>query len=412
MCRYLYVRLFRLLSSKQWLLGFLLVLLVPILSGCWDRLEIEDRAVILGLAIDPMQKDEVESVTGPSAVGSVPGYKITAQVAIPGRISLGPGEGSAGGSSERPVWVLTATGKTFDDAMNILQKDLADRIFLGHLGVIIINQKLGQEQGIKDLQDYLRRNAEVRRLAWMVISEGEAKQTMEAAPKLERVPTLYLSGTLDHAVQLGKIPNEFLGKFWSDEDSLGEEPVLPLISVKDSERISLEGLALFKEYRLVGTANPLETMAYMQLTNQRKGGYALAVPMQDGNETKSVSLRATNRSTRIRLHPVNGQPNFSTYTRIEINIEESTSREPLQNQIPTLEHRASTAVMQKQEEFLLKLKALRTDSIGFGERVRGEDNGFWRQNVHSKSDWDKCFAQMPIHCSVKTFVRRAGMKAR
>lgn len=400
------------MSTRRWLVGFLVVLLVPLLSGCWDRLEIEDRGVVLGLAIDPMEKEQVDSVIGSSAKSSVPGYRITAQVAIPGRIPLGPGQGDTGGGTEKPVWVLSATGRTFDDAMNVLQKDLADRIFLGHLRVIIVNQKLASDAGLRDIQDYLRRNAEIRRLAWMVMSKGEASETMAAAPKLERVTTLYLVGTIDHAVQLGKIPNEFLGKYWSDASATGQEPVLPLISVKDSERISLEGLALFSGYKMVGTLDPLETMAFMELANQQKGGYAAAVPLKEGNQMKSVSLRATTRHVHLRLQRVNGKPTFTTYTRLELNIEESTANTPLKSQIPTLEREVNSLVKKQQLDLLTKLKALHVDPIGFGERVRGEYSGFWLANVHSRDDWGHVFSTMPISCSVKTYIRRAGMKAR
>lgn len=396
--------------TKGWLFALMLILLVPMLSGCWDRLELEDRATILGLAIDPVGDGNVGNVTGPYARSEVPGYQITAQVAIPGRIPLGPGEGSDSGGSENPVWVLTATGQTFDDAMSTLQKDLADKLFLGHLRAIIVNQKLVQNKGMKDVQDYLRRNPEIRRLAWMVISKTEAKEAMAAAPKLERVPTLYLVGTMDHAVQLGKIPNEFLGQFWSVESSTGQEPVLPLISVISNERVGLDGLALFKGYKMVGSLDPVETAAFMELTDEQKGGYSIAVPLK-GVDLGSVSLRATTRRTRLKLKRINGHPSFNTYSRIEVNVEENTSQIPLQDQVPTLEQKLTDLLYRNQEELIRKFKKLQIDPIGFGEYVRGGYSEYWRRNVHSREDWDKIFVKMPVHCSVKTYIRRAGVKA-
>lgn len=398
-------------KTKGWVLLLMLTLLIPMLSGCWDRLELEDRATILGLAIDPVEDESVGSVSGPYAKSEAPGYQITAQIAIPGRIPLGPSQGSDSGGSQRPVWVLTATGKTLNDAMSMLQKDLADKVFLGHLRAIIVNQKLAQAQGMEDVQDYLRRNPEIRRLAWMVISKTEAKEAMAAAPKLERVPTLYLVGTMDHAVQLGKIPNEFLGQFWSVESALGQEPVLPLISVMDDERISLDGLALFKGYKMVGNLDPIETAAFMELLNEPKGGYSLAVPLKGGN-SGSVSLQATTRSTRLKLKKINGQPSFNIYTRIELNIHENISKVPLKdNIIPLLEQETNDIMQGEQEKLIVRFKRLQIDPIGFGEYVRGSYAEYWNRRVHSRDDWDKIFVNLPVHCSVQTYIRRAGVKA-
>lgn len=399
------------MKTQPWFLSFIIISLIPLLNGCWDRLEIEDRSIILGMAIDPVQEGGSDNMSGPIAISEARGYQITVQVAIPGRIPLGPGEGSSSSGPEKSVWILTETGETLDDAMQVLQKDLADRIFLGHLRAIIVNRKLAEGPGIQDLQDYLRRNPEIRRLAWLVISEGEAKAAMDTAPKLERVPTLYLIATMDHAVQLGKLPNVFVGKFWTVESAKGQESVLPLLSVQDHGRIRLEGLALFKGYKMTGTLDPLETMAFMELTNEQKGGYSVAFPLKENSTQKSVIIHYTGRHTRLKLHKLHGQPTFDTYLLIEGNLEEKTSKVSLQNKIPYLEIESNKSLIQKQKKLLSKLQRLQIDSIGFGERVRGEYPDFWKQHVRNREDWDKIFATMPIQCHVKTFIRRAGMSA-
>ncbi len=395
---------------KHWvrLVGAVLIL-SPFVTGCWDRLEIEDRGTILGLAIDPAGTD-VESATGNYAQGEGTGYKLTAQVAIPGRIPLGPGEGTSGSGSQRPVWVVSTTGKTMSDAMNAMQKELADKLFLGHLRVIIVNQSLAKSPGLQDVQDFLRRNAEIRRLAWLLLSTGDANEAMEAAPKLERVPTLYLVGTMDHAVEMGKLPNVFLGNFWSVLSSKGQEPILPIISVKGEDRIETEGLAIFKGTKMVGDLGPLESAAFMEIMDQRKAGYGAAIPVP-GDEAHSIIIRGSDRKTKIKLRAVHHKLSVDIYSRMEANIEERTGNVAVDSVISQVSAETSKFLTQGQDKLIQKTQDLGADIFGIGELVRGEQPEYWLHDIKTREQWDTVYARLPIRTHVKVYIRRQGMSA-
>jgi spore germination protein KC len=397
------------MKTRRWLLSVLMVLTMPLLGGCWDRLEIEDRGTILGLAIDPAGPD-TPSITGPYSKSNVPGYRVTAQIAIPGRIPLGPGGGSSPGETQKPVWVVSSTGKTLDGAINDLQQELADKVFLGHLRVIIVNRQLAADPGINDIQDFLRRNAEIRRLAWLVISTGDASEAMEAAPKLERVPTLYLVGTLDHAVVLGKLPNTFLGRYWSLLAAKGQEPVLPLLSVRGTDRIVIEGLAVFKGPRMVDRLDPLETAAFMEIMNERHAGYAVAVP-KPGDPSGSIMYKGTNRKARVNVRGQGSNLSIDVTSRIEANIEEKTGPKPINQKIPEIEQEIRTQLTAGQQRLIAKTQRLGTDIFGFGEYVRGTRPTYWEENVQTRTRWDEMYAHIPVHCHVHLYIRRFGMSA-
>jgi spore germination protein KC len=387
-----------------------LLLVSPLLTGCWDRSEIEERGTILGLAIDPIVKNG-QNTTGPFAKSDNAGYKLTAQVAIPGRIPLGPGGPSGGsGTTEKPVWIISKTGKTIDDAVNNLQQELANRVFFGHLRIIVVNQALAKS-GMQDIQDFFRRNAEIRRLAWLIISKGPAGAIIEATPQLSRVPTLYLVSTMDDAVRMGKIPNVFLGNFWSTRSSNGRDPVLPFISLYKKERIQIEGLAVFNGDRMVSSLNQLGTAAYMELTGEHKAGYGIAVPVP-GDPKHSATIRGTNRKAKIKLKKDKGKPIFDVYMRIEANLEEKTGKRRndvmMMNQIGK---ESARLLIKNQKKTLETLKKCRTDIIGFGEIIRGEYPEYWKK-FRSKADWDKEFANLDIRLHLDVEMRRTGMSSR
>lgn len=394
------------MKKRQRVVLTLLMVIPFFTTGCWDRTEIEERGTILALAIDPVAADSADNISGPSAQSTGSGYRLTAQLAIPGKIPLGPG-GGEGTASDKPVWIIESTGKTIDDAINALQQKLAEKVFLGHLRIIIINKKLAQEQEMFTIQDYFRRNAEIRRLAWLLVSEESASLVMEASPKLERVPTLYLVSTMDHAVDYGKIPNVFLGNYWSVLSSQGQDPVLPLISVKGKDQIDLSGLAIFKGSKMVSQLNPLEVAGFLEITGVKRAGYAVALPLP-GDPTHSVTFKGTTRLTRIKLRRGAGKPSFDIYSRIEGNIEENTGSRPVAQLYPQLSQEASTILIQGQNKLIAKMKDLKVDPFGFGEYVRGMMPSYW-DKIQSREKWDEEFVHVPIRVHVEVYLRRNGM---
>lgn len=96
--------------------------LMPLLTGCWDRLEIEERAVVLGVSIDvaePEAEKEEDDIT--HLKGTIPApergmVRVAVQIALPGRIPLGPGEGGGGKDSAETVWIIDVVGHSIDDA--------------------------------------------------------------------------------------------------------------------------------------------------------------------------------------------------------------------------------------------------------------------------------------------------------
>lgn len=234
---------------------FMIVLLLScsLLTGCWDRMEIEERAVVLGISIDTADKDaearedEISHLRGKYPAPKQELIQLSVQIALPGRIPLGPGEGGGSGEGEQEtVWVLDVVGHTVDDAMMNLQQQISGKLFFGHLRVIVVSEEFARK-GIENLNDYLHRNAEVRRMAWLMISKGKAKNHMQAAPKLERVPALYLASTLDDAVKHGKFPSNYIGTFWSNSSKKGQEGFLPYIKIMKGDNVEISGMAFLKE---------------------------------------------------------------------------------------------------------------------------------------------------------------------
>jgi len=396
-------------------LGFGLCLISFFLGGCWDRLEIEDRAVVLGISIDEADEQDAEAESNIShkddsfVPPKIDKMRITAQIAVPGRIPLGPEKG--GGTDQIPVWVVQATGHTIDDAMMNLQQQISDQLFFGHLRVIVLSEAVAKK-GIESISSYFRRNSEVRRLTWMMVSEGKAEHTMNVAPPLERVPALYLLATLDHAVQMGKFPNDFLGIYWITSSSKGRDPYLPYIRIRGKENIEIAGLAYFSGDKMVGVTSPLEIGFFMAIKGMNPGGYSAFVRVP-GIE-RSIMFRTTHRKSSTQLTIQNGKPHFKVRLSLEGNLEEKSTEtfsltEP--GILDQIEQYLSREAKKSYTSLIATTQRKGSDIFGFGEYVRAKAPAYWNRHIKTSEAWHEMYKEITVDIEPILKIRRVGMKS-
>jgi spore germination protein KC len=390
----------------------------PCVTGCWDRLEIEERANILGIAIDVADptaaktESEISHLRGKFPIPNESMVKITAQIAVPGRIPLGPETGGGTDGEPNPVWVLSTVGHTLEDAILNLQQEVADRLFLGHLRVIVISDSIAR-RGIAELNDYLRRNPEVRRAAWMIVSKGKADTLMKTSPQLERVPALYLSAMMEHAVSLGKFPNDFVGIFWSASSSKGREPFLPLVEVKKEQNVEISGMAYFRGDKMVGVLKPLEIGFYMAVMGIEQGGYAGFTPLPGTTET--VLVRSASRRAKILVDLVDGRPHVKVKIQVEGDLGEKTSERVMLSTpgiLAQIERELAQRAKQTIADIIKKTQTDSADIFGFGEQVRAKLPAYWNRHVGTKTKWQSAYKHIPVDVDFNIKIRRVGMKAR
>jgi spore germination protein KC len=101
--------------------------LTVILSGCWDRVELNDLAIVTAAGIDMDNSNQT---------------KLTIQIFIPKMLSNGGGQGVGGGAGGGTVTIVkTEQGINLADALSKLQTNLPRKIFWGQCKVFILAKK-------------------------------------------------------------------------------------------------------------------------------------------------------------------------------------------------------------------------------------------------------------------------------
>ncbi|SOC15857.1 spore germination protein KC [Ureibacillus xyleni] len=392
----------------------LLVILVLLMAGCWDRMEIEERATILGLSIDLHDEETSdEPINHPnsdniptSEIGMV---KITAQLAVPGQIPLGPSQGGGGGGPEDTVWVVKAIGHSMDDAISNLQQQLGSTLFLGHLKIIIISKEVA-EKGIKEISDYIKRHPEIRRDTWLLVNGKMAEETLKIAPKLERVPVLYLSGMLDNAIKMGKFPKGKVGEFWVGLENLGQDGYLPYITVEEKEHIQISGLAYFKDMKMVGNLEPYQIAYFNGITEQNPGGSKALVKL---SEDESVMFQSTVRKSKIKATLKDGRPHIKVNLKVIGNIVEKRNMTIDSQEVSQKIEKITEGLIKEQCEQLIKeTQEKQSDIFGFGEYVRGSLRSYWDTEVRTAEKWREVYKNLSVDVETQVEIKEAGIRSK
>ncbi|MEK4008826.1 Ger(x)C family spore germination protein [Paenibacillus sp. FSL H3-0333] len=392
----------------------LLTIASPLLSGCWDQVEIEDRALVLGLSIDKIPADDTQKEDRVTHIhdNSLPTemISVTAQIAVPGRVPLGPGTGgSAGEGKTSPVWVVSVRGISLDDAMNNLQQQIADPRYLVHLRIIIISEEIARGS-LAELNDYLRRNPEIRRRTWLLVSEGRASAFMDVNPPLQRVPTLYILSMMEKSVSSGKFPRDYIGTFWSADSRWGQSAYLPYVALRNKDNILIKGLAYFSGGRMVSKTAPIEIGGFMAMQGMDPGGYSTLLRTQ---ELGIVMTKINERFTRTRSYIKDGKPYLSYEIFLEGDLDEHYSSDIPVNS-PQKLHEIERDFEQQIQTVLTGLvkqtQQDHSDIFGMGEQIRSHHPAYWRKHIHGKNDWESLYSSVGVDIRLTLHIRRVGLK--
>jgi len=368
----------------------LIMLLMSLLSGCWDRREIEERTSVFAIGIDRMgEHSEL--------------LEVSVQIPIPIRIS---GSSGSGGSEDgqQTVKVESAAGRTVLEAMQNLQKKVNQQLFFGHTRVIAISEEAAG-MGVSTLFDSFRRDPQMRRLLWPIVIKGRAVDVLRISPNLEQIPTVYVMTMLENGAKTGTTTSMNLGLFFIKLTSESRQPYLNYFQVK-SGKLNWGGLALFHGDRMVGTLDDKETWALLRMAEKKNGGN-ISIPYR-GDPSELVTLNTVFASRKEKISYHNGIVEARIHMDMESNVLEKTFSSNLfsAKEIAQIEHDSEAYLNKTTNAVIQKLQhTYKTDVIGVGSRIRAYHPATWRQ-----LNWESDFPRADIKVSFKVKIRNTGIE--
>ncbi len=357
------------------------------LTGCWDRVEINDLALVLATGLDKSDGNRIE---------------LSVQLAIP--IRMGGGQKGSQGGEGVPTIVEKATGNTIFEAMSRIQEKFSRRIFWGHNQVIFIGEKLAEE-GIQKHIDFFARYPETRLRAYTFITAGKAIDALKVIPNLERSSSEVARELTNLKVGLRITVKDLLQMLRSEADSAA----LPWIEVEGHQQkhegFRLNGSAVFRKDKMVGRINDKVTMVLLWLRNDIGMSDVTIKPV---GEDGQISLRLIHAQTVLTPKIENGKWKMIIKIMTEDDVVENETKLNVMNTeiVRRLERQLEQDINKRIRLALNEVqKDMKADIVGFGIAFNRQYPDQWAK---VKEQWDEKFPEIEVDIKSKVYIRSPG----
>ncbi|ACT00317.1 germination protein, Ger(x)C family [Paenibacillus sp. JDR-2] len=365
---------------------------LAVLTGCWDRREINDVAFVLAGGADKE------------------GDNIRISVLIPLTGNMGNSSGGGGSGGQKPFTVKTEKGKTVSEAVSKLQFRLPRHLFFGHRRVIIIGEELARSEGIETVIDAITRTPEKRLSTFIAISEGKALDLLSADTRLERFSAESIREQLQSEATARINLKEAVCKLIT----VGEDVFLPYLQkVKtdikghESEDIRSEGFVLFHNGRMTGKLEGNAAIGF-RLLNQSVRDYDETINLDGSYLTVTIS------HAKISIEPIiiNDELSYRIHSKVKVSISEDDNQERnydysgIRNQI---EQSVSQHLVDNINLAIKEMQQNNSDAIGFGLQAYRAYPQKWIKKY--RKDWNETFPKLKFEVSGEANLFRLGMSS-
>lgn len=379
-------------------LGLLAVALL--LAGCWDRIEINRRALAHTVGIDLAPEDAAERVT---ATGTAPRFRLSVELPILRGLAQGGNALAVLPDLEKPAQVISGVGSTLYSIERAFATRVNQTISWAHVRSLVVGEDFAREVGLYPIMDFLTRHREFDRRVRVGVAEGEALRILEEAVLAHPFVGPYLVDLLERAPTDALTPNVTLNQL-DAAMRRGGNILLPRYVLLD-EAIEASGAAVIKTGKLIGWLDELHTQWALFVRNEVQEAWVLVPdPAVPG---AYVVFEVQGSVTRLRLMPEDGPLHLEIQVVMEGIIGERTAfDDPIDDALlerlrqavaQTVEAGITGAVRLLQERF-------QADVLGFNDYLAKWHPALWRQ---VREDWDEVgFRAVSVTPRVTVKIRR------
>ncbi|MBW5446361.1 Ger(x)C family spore germination protein [Cohnella sp. CFH 77786] len=386
------------LASAVLLFELLLGLLL--LTGCWNRRELNELAIAAAMGMDK----------------AADGYRISIQIINPGEIAA-----KKGGGMMSPVVTYAASGHTVMDALRKMSTEMPREIYLAHLRILVIGESLAR-QGIGKVLDVLSRYHEVRTDFHIVAARDRtAEEVLSSLTALEKIPANRLYTSLDLSEKIwattGKtnldtlisaIGSEGQGAVMTGIEIVGDpengRTVEQLKRTTPSPLLRFSGLGVMRQDKLEGWLGERESKG-LGYTRGNLAGAPISFPCPRGGY---IGVELIRMKSDVRGEVKAGKPVGSVRIRAEGNLSEVECETDVLKlgSISELEKETENEIRTSVLEAVRRVqREYRSDIFGFGEALHRAKPAAWKK---WKRDWPRMFAGLEVKVNVDVKIRRIG----
>ncbi|MDD4801353.1 MAG: Ger(x)C family spore germination protein [Syntrophomonas sp.] len=383
-----------LIQMNKWKLVCILFLILFSLfftTGCWNQLEVNDTAEAAALVVDLEENQPSLSV----------------------QLVHRSSAGESGSSSPQHI-NITQVASTFTEAARRITLSVPRLPTWSHAGSIIIGDNLAS-QDLGRATDFLARNRNIRKSALVFISkDATGKECLDAEVYLESHAGNALKKLISiQETQLGIYTPVTLDQFLQNLATPGIDPTVPQLSIQkdgDKNMLRLDGTAVFKERKKVGSLNEMESQGYRFINPKMITGGLIIIfsPLENiPDSDKLISIELTRSQAKITPQ-IEGNRiiNMKISIEAEGNFYEQTFAEEFISfdNINALNEMVNEKIKALIIASIVKAQLLNSDIFGWGQSVYRTNPSLWNE---IEKDWPEIFPSIQADITVNFQLRRS-----
>lgn len=298
-----------------YIIGFIIFAGI-LLNGYLHEQDIDDLAYIIALGIDKGENKKILL----SIQVSIPSENGSSESSNSSSDSSSSSSKSESGDSLLQSIECNSITSGIDELNNIISK----RLNLTHCKFIVFSDELTSD-GISSYVNTLENNLELRANSNVIVSKGKAEDFLDSSnPIFENSTEKYYEIITSTSRTTGYSINTTLNDIYTSFDDSFREPCCILGYTEEDEdeksRIVINGIAVFKNDKLVGTLDSNETLPYLLITNNLKESIISVPSPFDENEFIDIHISDFSKTkTKINLNNFNS-PHIITSVNLDAII--------------------------------------------------------------------------------------------
>ncbi|WP_409271977.1 Ger(x)C family spore germination protein [Neobacillus sp. SCS-31] len=319
-----------------------------LLGGCVQTEIIDDVRLVTGIGYDKGQGDKV--------VGTalIPFY-------LPDRTVEN--------------YTLTTSASPTKDLFNNFQQMSPDPVVAGSMEVALFGMDFAKD-GIYQVLDALQRDPGVGTKTHLAIVDGKAQEILEGNFG-KRGNASFIADMLEHNIKTRDLPKTNMHLFMSDYYQTGKTAYLPIIKKKDDKAVQLNGIALFKDGKVVDKI-PRNEMFFFKIMTGDYGEASQRVVLGK-NKAMVESIRTKFKKKLVRRNPYE----IDVHIKVKGFLPQYTGHHLDKKIINEVERALENQIRSYSGKLVRQFQKKNVDPFGFGHFVKSKTRGFsykkWKQ---------------------------------
>ncbi|MGG1678341.1 Ger(x)C family spore germination protein [Neobacillus sp. NRS-1170] len=387
--------------NRKFLLIIISICSLSLLTSCWNRKELNELAIVVGMGID------IEDGK----------FIVTVQVVNPGEIAE-----SQGGGGKSPVVVYQEKGNTLFEAIRRITTVSPRKLYFSHLRLLLLGEEFAKK-GIAKSLDFLSRDPEMRTDFYIVVAKNKkAGDILKIVTTMERIPVQQvfeslLSSEEAWATTMQITMDQLIYDIISEGISAKLTGIKLIGSVKDGEKLEntqqtkpnaflkYDSIGVFRKDKFIGWLSEEESKGLnYALGNVTNTVVTIPCPQKGITAIEMIHTKSELK-TEISGHKPKGIIKIATEGNVR-NVQCKTLELTKPETISFLERKTKQSI----EHTIYKSinaaqRKFKIDPFGFGEAAHRSNPDYWHL---IKKDWMQIFEKLPVEIEVKVKIHNLG----